>query len=55
MGEHKNENLVKILSDSYKIVILMRKTVKNGGYIEMTIGLKFCLIDINDCFGEKIM
>ena len=31
MGEYKNENLVKILSDSYKIAILMRKNGEKWG------------------------
>ena len=56
MGEYRNENWVKILSDSYKRAILLRKNGKKWGDIEIKIELKFCLIHIKELFyWEKMV
>ena len=37
-GEYRNENWVKILSDSYKIAILVRKNGENAGIWKWKLG-----------------
>ena len=46
--EYKNR--VKVLSDSYKRAILVRKNSEKWGNIEMKIELKFCLVHIKELF-----